>query len=131
MGHKSSTLLFQIVIPILCTFTQSVDAAAQTLEAELQRTSAADWATLAREHGDAARGAIVFFQPALACSKCHAVGDGKPLALGPDLAALGREVGDEVLVESVLLPSKLIRKGYEPIIVATTDGRVLNGLMVE
>ena len=41
---------------------------AQTLDAELRGISPAKLVLEARETGDAARGAIVFFQPYLACS---------------------------------------------------------------
>jgi putative heme-binding domain-containing protein len=104
---------------------------AQSLDTELRATPAASLALEAREKGDAARGAVVFFQPHLACSKCHSVGDGKPSPLGPDLATLGKEVGDAQLVESVLEPSKSIRKGYEAVSVATEDGKLLAGILVE
>ncbi|MFN0017750.1 MAG: DUF6797 domain-containing protein [Pirellulaceae bacterium] len=105
--------------------------AGQTLEEELKRIPAAQLAELAKKDGDAIRGAVVFFQHHLACSKCHSVGGGKPSALGPDLAALGKEVSGEAIVESLLLPSKVIRKGYESVTLATTDGKSLTGLLVE
>ena len=104
---------------------------AQGLDAELRGAPASSLAQEAREKGDAARGAVVFFQPYLACSKCHSVGDGKPSPLGPDLATLGKEVSDAGLVESVLEPSKSIRKGYEAVSVATEDGKLLAGILVE
>jgi len=39
-----------------------------------QADPAAEFAALAKEQGDAARGAVVFFQQQLACAKCHAIG---------------------------------------------------------
>ncbi|RLS50186.1 MAG: hypothetical protein DWH88_01185, partial [Planctomycetota bacterium] len=98
---------------------------AQTLDAELRGISPAKLVLEARETGDAARGAIVFFQPYLACSKCHSVGDGKPSPLGPDLTTLDKQTTDAQLVESVLEPSKAIRKGYEAVTVATEEGKLL------
>ena len=77
------------------------------------------------------RGAVVLFQPHLACSKCHCAGDAKPKTLGPDLAALGKDVGNESLVEAVLWPSKVVRKGFESVTVTTTDGKPLTALLVE
>ena len=59
-------------------------------------------ANAVREQGDPARGAAVFYQPFLSCTKCHAVGDGRGDTLGPDLAKLGKEVTDAYLIESVL-----------------------------
>ena len=109
----------------------SVPLTAQTLEAELQQAPGGELAALARREGDAARGAVVFFQPQLACSKCHAAGQARSSVLGPDLAALGKEVSDESLVESVLLPSKVTRRGFEPVTVVTAAGKSLSGLLVE
>jgi putative heme-binding domain-containing protein len=122
--------LHRIALSTLFVLCTCAPLTAQTLEQQLQQTSVAQLVKLAREQGDAARGAIVFFQPHMACSKCHAVGDGKTTSLGPDLATLA-DVNDEGLVESVLWPSKLIRKGYESVVVVTTDGRKLSGVVVE
>ncbi|MGL4550345.1 MAG: DUF6797 domain-containing protein, partial [Gemmataceae bacterium] len=83
----------------------------------------------ARARGDAARGAVLFFQPFLTCAKCH---DGEAgTRLGPDLSRLGKDATAEHLVESVLLPSKAVRKGYETVTVTTTGGRTLTGLVAE
>jgi len=103
----------------------------QSLEAELQRAPFKDLAAAAREHGDAARGAVVFFQPHMACSKCHAIGKPPLTGLGPDLTALNKDTTDESLVESVLLPSKVIRKGFESVTVVTADGKSFAALPVE
>jgi putative heme-binding domain-containing protein len=106
-------------------------ATGQTLDEQLRRSPAAELAKLARQEGDAQRGAIVFFQPHMACAKCHSIGERQPDALGPDLAALGKDVSDESLVESVLLPSTVIRKGFEAVTVVTTEGTSITGLLVE
>ena len=106
-------------------------SAAQTLDEDLRRVPAAELAALAKTDGDAIRGAVLFFQQHMACSKCHAVGKAPLNSLGPDLTALGKEVSDESLVESVLLPSKVIRKGFESVTVITADGKSLAALLVE
>jgi putative heme-binding domain-containing protein len=103
----------------------------QTLDDELKQMPAGEIAALAKSQGDAVRGAIVFFQPHMACAKCHVVGNTNQNGLGPDLTALGKEVTDESLVESVLLPSKVIRRGFEAVTVVTTDGKTLSALLVE
>lgn len=72
---------------------------------------------------------MLFFQPFLTCAKCHDADTGTQL--GPDLAQAGKAATGEYLVESVLSPSKVIKKGYEPITVSTTDGRTVTGLLVE
>ena len=104
---------------------------AQTLDEDLRRVPAAELVSLAKAEGDAIRGAVVFFQPHMACSKCHAVGKAPANSLGPDLTTIGKEVTDDSLVESVLLPSKVIRKGFESVTVITADGKSLAALLVE
>lgn len=104
---------------------------AQTLDEDLRREPVAQLVADARRDGDAQRGAIVFYQPHMACSKCHAVGDHKTGVLGPNLTVWEQPASDEQLVESVLLPSKVVRKGFEPIVVTTQDGRQISGLLNE
>ena len=104
---------------------------AQTLDAELQRESAANLVAAARQLGDATRGAIVFHQPSLACAKCHSLTGDESAALGPNLTSLGPDATDEHLVEAVLQPSKVIRAGYESWSVLTVDGRLISALLVE
>lgn len=98
-----------------------------TLQQQLAKEPIADLAQAARLHGDASRGAVLFFQPFLTCSKCH---DGEAgTQLGPDIAKAGKEATAESLIESVLFPSNVIKKGYETVAVVTTDGRTVTGLI--
>jgi putative heme-binding domain-containing protein len=99
------------------------------LSQQLLNESPADLAKAAREWGDAGRGAVLFFQPFMTCAKCHDAEVGTQL--GPNLAEAGKETTAEYLIESVLLPSKAIKKGYEPITVITTDGGSITGLLIE
>ena len=87
----------------------------------------------ARRLGDARRGALVFYQPALTCTRCHVneKADAPAPTLGPDLAAIGKDTAARDLIESILEPSKVIKKGYEPVTIATDDGRTIIGLLVE
>ena len=77
-------------------------------------------AAAARELGDAVRGAIVFYQPYLTCTKWH-VSDEADEQLGPDLGKMGKDVTDAYLVESILNPSKDIKEGYESVTILTAD----------
>ncbi len=123
-------------------------ARGQTLEEQLLAESPSALAAAARTSGDPVRGAIVFHQQYLLCTKCHLAGDGgqqKPLgpdltqpaltepderhAAGSDSAARQRADYDAFLVESVLAPSKKIREGYEPWVVVLDDGRTITGLL--
>ena len=54
-----------------------------------------------------------------------------PASLGPDLAKAGKEATDVYLVESVLLPSKVIKKGFETVAITTKAGKTLTGLLAE
>ncbi|MEQ1829440.1 MAG: PVC-type heme-binding CxxCH protein [Pirellula sp.] len=60
------------------------------------------------------------------CAACHTLfGEGKKV--GPDLTSANRQDRDFLLV-SLVDPSSVIRKEYLSVVVATTDGRVVNGL---
>jgi putative heme-binding domain-containing protein len=78
------------------------------------------------DKGDAARGRLVFRE---SCAGCHRLfGEGE--AIGPDLT--GAERGNlDFLLTSLVDPSALIRKEYQAQTVATRDGRILSGLVVE
>ncbi len=82
-------------------------------------------ASEARKLGDAKRGAAIFYNQTLSCAKCHDPDSGK--RLGPDLASKRDGVTDVFLVESILQPSKSIRKGFEQLVVQTDEGLVITG----
>ena len=104
----------------------------QGLQDQLMAEGSTKLTIAARRDGDAKRGAILFHQPLLACTKCHSVGQTSGSALlGPDLSRLEKNTSAESLVESILEPSKIIRKGFEPVVVQLTDGRTVTGLFVE
>ncbi|WP_197455337.1 c-type cytochrome [Stieleria neptunia] len=85
-------------------------------------------AALARERGDAVRGAILFSTQSLACTKCHAQGAAD--LLGPDLTEVSAERNDETIVEAILQPSKSIAKGFESVKILTQEGRVATGRVI-
>lgn len=99
------------------------------LEEQLKAVDATQLARTARRRGDARRGALVFYKSAAACIHCHLSGEAES-PLGPDLAKLG-EIPDTHVIESLLHPSKTIRKGYETHSVLTADGDVLVGMIVK
>ncbi len=117
---------------VLWAFAASPAVAADpapSLAESLQGEGVANLAKSAREAGDAARGAVLFFQPFLQCSRCHDGPSGD--SLGPDLARPGPEATAESRIEAVLMPSKVIRKGYETVVIALKDGRTFSGRSIE
>ena len=75
------------------------------------------------------RGKALFFDlKGLACAKCHVVG-GEGGAIGPELSGIAARYPREELVSSILYPSARIFSGYETVVVATVDGKVLSGLL--
>ena len=101
----------------------------QALEDDLLATPPAELAKVAMEVGNAQRGKKVFYQSAAACFACHDPPKGAA-RLGPDLATIKTRLTAEQLVESILLPSKLIDEAYAQVSVLTVDGRVQTGVRI-
>ena len=122
-------MLRHALIALFCPviLVSSADAL-PTFQQSLTQEPVAELAKAARTKGDAARGAVLFFQPFLTCAKCHDSEGGTQL--GPDLSKVGKEGTAEYLIESMLVPSKVIKKGYESVTITTTDGRTITGLIV-
>ena len=119
-------LIVLLPTPLLAQFSSSPGM----LEQQLKNEDPAALAEDARRFGDAARGAILFHQPFMTCVQCHTAGaSGKPL--GPDLAGSGERLAGVHVVESILDPSKSIKRGYESVVIATDDGNAITGLLVE
>ena len=76
--------------------------------------------------GDAGRGERVF--RSAACISCHSV-NGRGVDIGPGLSLIGRKLGREALLDSILDPSRAISPDYAGSIVRRTDGRVLLGFV--
>ena len=96
-----------------------------------QQLAESDFAQLAKESrskGNAKHGALIFFDQALSCAKCHEPTSGE--RLGPDLATKRDGVNDAFIVESVLAPSKQIRKEFSQSVVITEDGLVVTGFVL-
>src|SRR5207237_9423065 len=82
----------------------------------------------ALQSGDVRRGQAVFQSPKAACSSCHAIGylGG---SVGPDLTHIGKIRSDRDLLESIVFPSASFVRSYEPVVLATKDGKFINGLI--
>ena len=63
------------------------------------------------------------------CALCHKIyGEGQDV--GPELTSNGRNDFDQ-LISNVFDPSLVIGPGYQATTIATTEGRILSGLLVE
>lgn len=124
-----STSFLLSVTGLFCLVLLCDPACAQSLSQQLKNESVESLAKAARQKGNAVRGAIVFTQQNLACTRCHVAGTVK--RIGPDLKQLGKDITDTYLVEALLQPSKAIRKGFESVTVITTAGKAIPGRIIE
>src|SRR5262249_54652946 len=76
--------------------------------------------------GDSGRGHRLFHERCATCHRLHGEGEN----VGPDLTYANRRDRDFLLV-SLVDPSGVVRKEYQSSVVATRDGRILSGLIVE
>lgn len=79
--------------------------------------------------GDARRGEAVFQRQELNCTKCHSIA-GKGANIGPDLAMLGTQVKAEHILESILLPDRIIKEEFRAVTLQTEGGLVVTGIQV-
>ncbi|MBV9123662.1 MAG: c-type cytochrome, partial [Planctomycetes bacterium] len=84
-----------------------------------RRLKALDWS-----HGDARRGLQVFQKAR--CASCHSEGQ----AIGPDLHGVTSRFSRADLFTAILQPSKDISARYRPTLIETTDGQVVQGLII-
>ena len=76
--------------------------------------------------GNPISGQVVFKR---VCALCHKIyGEGQDV--GPDLTSNGRNDFDQ-LISNVFDPNMVIGPGYQATTIATVDGRILSGLLVE
>ncbi len=76
--------------------------------------------------GDPVRGEAIFRRKELQCLACHAYG-GAGGQVGPDLTSIGASAQVDYLVESLLLPNKAVKEGYNAIRVVTAEDKVYLG----
>jgi putative membrane-bound dehydrogenase-like protein len=81
---------------------------------------------LRKTKGDPVAGIKVFKN---VCAQCHKI-YGEGVEVGPDITGIGR-ADFEHLLSNVFDPSLVIGAGYQATIVATNNGQVLTGLLVE
>jgi quinoprotein glucose dehydrogenase len=84
--------------------------------------------------GDAQRGKTIFMTRSdLECVRCHKVKSpgAEPVGgdVGPELSDVGRRETRAYLLESIANPNKQIAKGFESVVLATSDGKVQTGIL--
>lgn len=85
-------------------------------------------AQLVRRRGDIVRGEEVYRKNGT-CHQCHKVkGNGKEV--GPDLSEIGSKLSRDALYVSILDPSAGVSHNYETYTLATVDGLVISGVLV-
>ena len=80
--------------------------------------------------GDPLRGLQVFHGSKASCGACHEIGY-RGGNIGPDLSRVGSIRSRRDLLEAILYPSVSFVRSYEPVMVLTRDGEVVNGLLTE
>ena len=81
--------------------------------------------------GDAARGAAILSGKAeVSCIRCHKI-DGNGGEVGPDLTGIGKRQDRRYLLEAIVAPNRQIAKGFETLVIATSDGQVQSGILKE
>ncbi|MFA6542838.1 MAG: PQQ-dependent sugar dehydrogenase [Limisphaerales bacterium] len=82
--------------------------------------------------GDAKRGAELFSATgkAAACLACHFL-NGSGRDFGPNLSGVGARLNRAQIIESIILPSKLIVPGFQAVNVTLNDGDIQTGFVVK
>jgi quinoprotein glucose dehydrogenase len=79
--------------------------------------------------GDAELGKKVLHESTTAqCLRCHKL-NGQGGEVGPELAGVGTRQKREYFLESLIMPSAQIAKGFEQVIIAQTDGKIVTGIV--
>jgi len=83
---------------------------------------------LSLDGGDVRRGQAVFNSTKAACASCHEIGylGGD---VGPDLTRIGKVRSERDLLEAIVFPSASFVRSYEPVVIATLEGKVYNGVL--
>jgi putative membrane-bound dehydrogenase-like protein len=117
----------------IAKYPASVQKKAETLYAEIDTDHIKQVAQLEKllestKNGDIRRGQQVFHSTKASCFSCHQVGY-RGGNIGPDLTKIGAIRSERDLLESIVFPSASFVRGYEPVVVATKDGKSHNGLI--
>ncbi|MCA9121744.1 MAG: HEAT repeat domain-containing protein [Planctomycetales bacterium] len=117
----------------LAGFGESVSAQAEPLMKRIEQENRSKLQRVEEilallPHADLRRGLRVFQSTKASCIACHRRGyiGGN---IGPDLNRIGQVRRERDLLESILFPSLSFVRSFEPVTIATDDGRVFNGVI--
>ncbi|MFL5243707.1 MAG: HEAT repeat domain-containing protein, partial [Gemmataceae bacterium] len=71
---------------------------------------------------------IFYYKSEVTCLKCHKV-NGEGGEVGPEMKGIGSKQNREYLLESIVFPNKQIAKGFETVVLTTTKGLSISGVM--
>lgn len=131
-GGKIQPFSFNVarVNQLLRHSDEGVRKRAKTLFAEVasdRQKVIASYHDAASRRGDVGRGRQVFRR---VCSGCHRIGD-MGSEVGPDLVNLGGRLTKGNLLTQILDPNATIAAGYEEVVIETSDGRTITGILAE
>ena len=127
IGLKAVRAVGQPADDLTAALTTAGDLAAAKkppTEAEVKTLTAE-----ALKSGNAARGEVIFRRKELQCLACHGYG-GAGGQVGPDLTSIGASAQPDYLVDSLLLPHKAIKEGFDVTRVVTVEDTVVQGIKV-
>ncbi len=119
--------------PTLAKYSPAVQQRGEALLASLSADTTAQLQRLDKllvgvRDGDRRRGQLLFNGPKAACSTCHTIGYHGG-TLGPDLTSIGQIRTERDLLEAIVFPNASFARGYEPVVVTTTSGQMVSGLL--
>lgn len=112
-------------------FTTEAVAASDMLGPEATDEVILDYYADCLEGGDATVGRRLFYEKTEAsCHRCHRASDAGPAGdIGPDLRRIGTTRTRRELLESLVLPNKVIAQGFETTLVSMSNGRQHAGVV--
>ena len=125
----------QFAASLAATASRDVRGLMEAFVPESQRRATlganADVALVLKQTGDYERGKLIYFSDAARCRACHDPID-RAKSLGPTLKEINKKYPSPAdLLSHVVRPSQKIDEAFWAYLVATADGRLLTGLVVE
>lgn len=128
-GQLSPTLQLDVLEAAGRRDTDALKAGIAQFEAARPKGNPIDAYREVLQGGDAARGRTIFFERSqVSCVRCHKIA-GQGGEVGPELTKIAAEKNREYLLESIVDPNRQVAKGFETIVVSTTEGRTHAGIL--